>query len=283
MSEDASFVPLDPINAIPLSGLGAPAHRPLLLQSAQDALEEARDAFHQARKYLELWRVLAQDEALHDRMGQHSMALGGFVTLRCAVTDALILAILRMFENNSNGSHSLSFARICNDLSDPMVQSYLTDWRIRERQPIPAAFGMALPLDAESEAEFRRRQKDTEQNTRNVIQARFDELAALKVQLNAMNTTEAIKRLKFIRDKEVAHRDLQRNPTEDRATYGDIEALFNLADRILNVADDVARGFGPDLAPPPSPVIEPRCLVASWRAETKEELNQVKLALTNAP
>ncbi|GAB6966841.1 hypothetical protein JCM25156A_08780 [Komagataeibacter kakiaceti JCM 25156] len=280
MDEDVSFVPLDPVVAIPLSGPGAPADRPLKLKSAQNALEEARNAFHQARKYMELWRVLARDDALHDRMGQYSMALGGFFTLRWAVTDALLLAILRMFEADSKGDRSLSFIRICKNLADPTVQTYLKDWRVRERRPTPAKFGMALPLDAKSEAKYRSYLKTDEQNTMDGIQARFDELTTLQGELETPNTTWVIKRLKFIRDKEVAHRDLERNPADDRATYKDFETLFDLADRILNVADDVARGFGPDIAPLRSPIIEPRCLVASWRAETKEELKQVELALT---
>ncbi|MBS1053705.1 AbiU2 domain-containing protein [Gluconobacter kondonii] len=280
MDEEVSFAPLDPVDAIPLSGPGAPADRPPQLQSAQNALEEARNAFHQARKYMELWRVLARDEALHDRMGQYSMALGGFFTLRWAVTDALLLAILRMFEADPKGDRSLSFIRICKNLADPTVQAYLKDWRVRERRPRPAAFGMALPLDAKSKAEFRSHLETNEQNSMDGIQARFDELTTLQGELETPNITGVIKRLKFIRDKEVAHRDLKRNPADERAKYKDFEILFDLADRILNVADDVARGFAPDIASPRSPIIEPRCLVASWRAETEEELKQVELALT---
>lgn len=283
MSDAASFVPLEPISDVFLSGDKAPSDRPELLKRAQRSLEEARNAFHQARRYMEMWRVLARDGDLIGRMGNYSMALAGFYTIREGMTDALLLAVLRMFEREKNGCRSLSFKKICTDLADPEVQKYLTDWWVRQRQPSPRALAMPVPLDPESKAELEKRTEIVAKEVRQDIAGKFEELAKFNAQLSSEETTKAIDRLKYIRDKEVAHRDLDKPEPAERAVYGDLEDLFELASRILDIADDVARGFAPCQTRMEKQKLQSLCLTSSWREETKEDRAAMERKVSEHP
>ncbi|MBS1058036.1 hypothetical protein [Gluconobacter kondonii] len=105
------------------------ADEPAEVKALRPVLEQATEALYEALQRYEMWRVLAQDEALHSRLGQQSFAHKGFFQLRGMVFDALVVALTRMFDRPMNGHNPLSLVSLGKSVSDAKGLCCANTWK----------------------------------------------------------------------------------------------------------------------------------------------------------
>ncbi len=133
-----------------IAGLGPPAlpepGPPQILTDAAGHLEVATSEFYLALQRFELWRVLAYDPVLVQRLGK-GFATAGYISVRSAIFEALLLTLTRMFDPGARGRRPLSFKTICNDVCRPEVRAYVAGLRSADARGFPARLGLVTPLD----------------------------------------------------------------------------------------------------------------------------------------
>src|SRR6185312_17290826 len=80
---------------------------PPVLARAQRHLATATNEFRLALQRFEIWNVLAYDRELAGRLDK-GFAAGGYLAVRSAVFEALLITLTRMFDQGARGRTSLS-------------------------------------------------------------------------------------------------------------------------------------------------------------------------------
>ncbi len=134
--------------------IGPAADEPAEIKELRPVLIQATEALYKALQRYEMWRVLAQDGALHSRLEQRSMAREGFFQLREMVFDALVVALTRMFDRPMNGHTPLSRLLLGTNVTNAKVQAYVADRRAQDRLTFPARLSACSPLSPEDRVVF---------------------------------------------------------------------------------------------------------------------------------
>ncbi|MFT9366802.1 MAG: hypothetical protein ABF572_14805 [Gluconobacter sp.] len=104
-------------------GIEPAAGEPSEVKTLRPVLERATEDLCEALQRYEMWRVLAQDGALHARLGQGSFARKGFFRLRGMVFDALVVAMTRMFDRPMKGRNPLSLFLLGTNVTNVKVRA----------------------------------------------------------------------------------------------------------------------------------------------------------------
>jgi hypothetical protein len=106
--------------------------KPEILETAIRHLEVATDQFYLAMQRFHHWRVLAYDSRLVERLGK-GYATGGFLSVRGAIFEALLISLTRMFDQGVRGRHPLSLRNICRVMCRPEIREFIVRQQSADR------------------------------------------------------------------------------------------------------------------------------------------------------
>lgn len=203
---------------------------PNILVKARRHLEVATNEFYLALQRFELWRVLAYEKSIPERLGR-SYAGGGYMQVRSAIFEALLVTLTRMFDKGARGKEPLSLKNISQSLCKPEVQTYIARIRLAEALDFPRPVALVTELGDADRAQF---EQDAEAKPCKAAERTKGEFAALVRLQRALKKRsrfdQAQERLHRLRDTEIAHRDLQPAATTvARPMYRDLDTLFGAA------------------------------------------------------
>ena len=202
---------------------------PRILTDATRHLEVATNEFYLALQRFEIWRVLAYNKDLVERLGK-GYATGGYISVRSAIFEALLITLTRMFDQGARGRQPLSLRNICNDICRPEARTYVVDLRAAVARDFPARLGLVTPLGEADRAHFEELAQADACRASERANGEFVALVRLQRALGRPRIAQALARLHRLRDTEIAHRDLEPTATTlARPMYRDLDTLFGAA------------------------------------------------------
>lgn len=235
-------------------------------------IQTATDALHEALQRREMWRVFAQDKELHRRLGARSLARDGFFELRRMVFDALVVALTRMFDKPSKRHRPLSILALCEEVDKPEIRADVAERREADRKRCETVRSRSASLSDADREIIARSGRAEALDVKRQVEGEFDALLAEAKMLEnvASSQQQALSRLKQLRNKLIAHRDMDFDHAIT-ATYQDLETVFTAASSLLRQVANLVDGRGPNIAIDWAARERAKCLVAGMRAETREE------------
>jgi hypothetical protein len=215
---------------------------PAILEIARRHLEVATDQFYVALQRFQIWRVLAYDERVIARLGK-GFATGGFLSVRSAIFEALLMTLTRMFDQGSRGKLPLSLKKICNDLCGLEVREFIAHQSSAEQRDFPARLALVEPLIDADRAIFEAQARIEAAQAKERINREFTALIRLKRAFNRPRIRDAMARLHQQRDTEIAHRDLEPVTMLPRPMYRDLDTLFGAATVLLRRMNRIGRNL----------------------------------------
>jgi hypothetical protein len=246
--------------------------RPEALNVANRHLEVATNEFYLALQRFHIWCVLAYDEHLVERLGR-GYATGGYLQVRSAIFEALVIALTRMFDKDVRGKRPLSLKNICRDLCLPEVRAYVVQQRTAVQLDFPARLALVTPLSDEDRAIFEATAQGDAANAEVRANMEFEALIRLGRALKKPRIRDALARLHQLRNTEVAHRDLEPNAAAlSRPIYRDLDTLFGAAAVLIRRMNLLGRNIGDSYAEFSDRArLRALTFAAGLRAETVEE------------
>jgi hypothetical protein len=165
----------------------------------------AHEEFDTAQACHEAWKPAAYDEALHERIGR-SFAANTFIVLRQALRREMLLALMRLWDNNSQ---AVGMKSIANSLQDK---------RIMDARRIEAKFG--------------REQSDA------LRQRATEAIAIIDTYTDGGSRYSTYKKLKRLRGEHLAHRQVTPTPAEvvgADTTDEEIENFYQDMSRLIRL------------------------------------------------
>ena len=199
---------------------------PRILANVTRHLEVATSEFNLALQRFEIWRVLAYDRQLIERLGK-GYATGGYLAVRGAMFEALLLTLTRLFDQRSRGRTPLSLKNICNDLCRPEARAYVVALRSDDALDFPARLCLVVPMSEAARRQFEENARVDASCAAAKAEGEFSALIRLQRALAKPRIADALARLHRLRDTEIAHRELEpAKATVARPMYRDLDTLF---------------------------------------------------------
>ena len=171
-------------------------------------------------------------------------ANSGYLSVRSAVFEALLVTLTRMFDRGARGRQSLSLKNISIALCRPEVRTYIVDVRAAERRDFPSRVGLLAELGMAERAQLA---KDAEADACAAAERAYGEFAALcrlQCALDKPRIAQALVRLHGLRNTEIAHRDLQADATTiTRPNDRDLDTLFGAAAVLIRRTNALGRNL----------------------------------------
>lgn len=206
---------------------GAPAD----LQRAADALRAANHECERLIHQLELWKALATDREMLARLGPSEVAQA-VLTARDALLTAIVLGIGRMVDESRPGALNVfpSFNAVLRHAS------WLRDDRKGHFAALPVMLcGDRQRSDAEAADLERMIQQGSAQRAVAGFDAQLEAFRAAKKRFTSGDAGAALKRLRELRHKEMAHNDLEAVWATERPKVRDLDlALHALRDLLYS-------------------------------------------------
>jgi hypothetical protein len=201
--------------------------KPKTLETAGLHLEVATSEFNVALQRFHIWRALAYDRELIERLGK-GYAATGLMQVRTAVFESFLITLTRMFDQGARGRTPLSLGNV--NLCRPEIREYISNERASSFLSFPARLALVEPLGDEDRAIFEAQAEQEAARSREHTERDFRVLTRLQRSLNKPRIRDALARLNRIRDTEIAHRDLDPSATTlSRPFYHDLDILFGAA------------------------------------------------------
>lgn len=215
-----------------------------------------------------LWRAMAYDRELPNRLGK-SYAARGFLTTRTALLNGAVLSISRLFDGTRT---SLHLNRTFSCLLKPEGAAWLRERRVTGFRDLPAVDQDGQPWREEVWAVL---QSMAERDAAGAA-IRFDEelkeFKQAKRRFTAGDAGAALARLQELRDKEIAHTDLQPEWATSRPKLADLDIVLDALKELLARANRLCTGLDINTETfSQTAEMAARCFIASLRMETPEE------------
>jgi hypothetical protein len=205
------------------------------IRALQKKVRAACDEFNMAMAFHEAWKPAAYDKALHERIGC-SYAANTFLVVRQALRREMLLALMRLWDDNSKAVGMKCIANILRDkrIMDALAAECEAHWRdfhMIELEDIPeeerAVVAEAIRRD---NAELGRK----ESNAMRQYAMEATEIIGSYAEDGSRYAT--LKKLKTLRDEHLAHRQVTPTPVKaDGANTIDeeIEAFYQDMSRLI--------------------------------------------------
>lgn len=170
-------------------------------------VREARAEFGQAAACHEAWRPMAFDKDLAGRMGR-SYASNTFMTIREALRREVILSLMKLWDR---GDDSTSFPKVMEALKSPRVVDHFAAVCAAPWGEPPAEFADDIPEEARAEVVGRVEESERLTGLQFADDLRIHAREALRILESYSpggDKHQVVHRLKLIRNKRLAHRDL---------------------------------------------------------------------------
>lgn len=214
---------------------------PSVLEVAKQHLEVATNEFYIALQRFYIWRVLAYDCRLVERLGK-GFATGGYINIRSAMFEVLLITITRMFDQGARGRQPLSLETLCNAICRPESRTFVISMRSAVMRDFPERSGLSSLIGETERAAFEAQaEKDAAAAEKKATQE-FNALVRLQRALRKPRIRDALARLEHLRNTDVAHRDLAPVATTlSRPLYRDLDTLFGAAAVLIRRMNVLAR------------------------------------------
>ncbi len=179
----------------------------------------AHEEFDTAQACHEAWKPAAYDEALHERIGR-SFAANTFIVLRQALRREMLLALMRLWDNNSQ---AVGMKSIANSLQDKRIMDALA----AECEAQGGGLG-----DADVLGKFGREQSDA------LRQRAMEAIAIIDTYTDGGSRYSTYKKLKRLRDEHLAYRQVTPTPAEvvgADTTDEEIENFYQDMSRLIRL------------------------------------------------
>ena len=190
--------------------------------SLNEYVEAACQEVEWAIQFHEAWRPAAFDQSLLDRIG-HSYAANTFLGIREALRREVVLALMRLWDNNSR---ALNLKKVADDLANPdVIDAFARDRA--SRLPIPGA----------------------EAGIRKDMQKHADVgLVLIRKYLRGGSHADVLLRLRTLRNEWLAHRQMARVVAPLEPGRDDVEELYKdmleLVGRLFHLVKATAYDLG---------------------------------------
>jgi hypothetical protein len=177
----------------------------------QQQVKAADEEFHIALAFHEAWKPAAYDTALHDRIGR-SYAANTFRVIAAALRREVLLALMRLWDRDSR---AVRMKLIGETLAKPHIADTLAAEVVRQwDQPIDPSTVADLPEQhrAQMLEAIRRSESNFGQEAADIQRARIAEAVSLIRKYVDGEGQETWRKLKRLRDKRLAHRDIEAKP-----------------------------------------------------------------------
>lgn len=255
-----------------------PDDAPAELKRAQGIIQASISELIQIAGQIALWRAIGSDQALHARLGASDVG-AATATVFYALQNSVVLGLARMFDDEA-----LHVGQAFNLILKPDNAAWLL---AQHKARIRGGGMMMVPRDGG-------RQADQEDMGHRILEwsakvagqdfeARHAAFKQARKAFNSSDANEALRRLKEMRHKEVAHNDLDAAWRTDRPKLGDLRLVFDAARRLVWDANYLCLGSDHnDLWDVEPFEVRARCLTAVLRPEGHAELEAARAAAAGA-
>lgn len=245
-----------------------PSDAPADLKAAERELRTANGEFVTLLHQVTLWRVMAYDREPPERLGR-SYAAQGFLTARSALLNGIVLSISRLFDGTGS---SLDLNRTFNRILRPPNAAWLREWRSASFRDLPMVDQDGKPWP---DAVWAVLEHMAEQDGAKAAKAFDEELEAFrqaKKRFTSGDVADALGRLQELRNKEIAHTDLEPAWATARPKLADLDAVFDALQDMLARANRLCTGLDTNTeAFAQGAGLAARCFAAAFRRETLDE------------
>jgi AbiU2 len=223
--------------------MGAPVPEPTQhnIAALQTKVRAGSEEFNMAIACHEAWKPAAYDAALHERLNQ-SFAANTFITIRQVLRREMLLALMRLWDNNPKAVGMASIAKSLKDdgLVDALAAACEAQWEngtvFGQDDVSPEHRAAVEEASREAERAFGWRQAALLRES--VAKA----LALIEKYSKGGSGHDLFQSLRHLRNKRLAHREVASVPRAD-ATDEQIEAFYQdmatLIELLRSVAENV--------------------------------------------
>jgi len=216
-----------------------------------EQVKAADEEFHIALAFHEAWKPAAYDKALHDRIGR-SYAANTFRVIAAALRREMLLALIRLWDNDSRAVRMKSVGRILGNrrVADVLAADTARQWD----QPIDPSTVADFPEEdrARMLAAIRRSEAGYGEQAAEIQRTRIaDAVSLIRKYVDGEGQT-TLRNLRALRNQRLAHREVEARPAavtaKQSTTDQEIESFYqDMANLIRLLKGAVERtSYNPD-------------------------------------
>ena len=217
----------------------------------REQVKAADEEFHIALAFHEAWKPAAYDKALHDRIGR-SYAANTFRVIAAALRREMLLALMRLWDNDSRAVRMKSVGRILGNrrVADVLAADTARQWD----QPIDPSTVADFPEEDRRQMleAIRRSEAGYGQEAAQIQRTRIAEAVLLIRKYVDGEGQATLRKLRALRNQRLAHREVVAGPAAapavQSATDQEVESFYqDMAKLIRLLKDTVERtSYDPD-------------------------------------
>lgn len=196
---------------------------PRQIADLEEIVRVAIEEFDEVIACYEIWRPMVVDGHLHKRLGR-SRATNAFRTLRGAMRREVLLGLTKLWDTDQR---SVSLPRMIKGLNSPEIVDFFAEKCAAQWGELPINFGDDLP--EEKRIELRKLSEEGERKfgRDQAAKLRGSVLEALGILegYHVGDKKEVLDHLRHLRNKHIAHRDLNPPPSKADPASQDDEAV----------------------------------------------------------
>lgn len=198
-----------------------PDDAPGELKRAERILDAALTEVLQLSEQIALWRAIGTDTALHRRLGYSGVG-AATRTVYVALQNSIVLGLAKLFDDDPRG---LKTGHAFNLIAKPDHAA----WLLEHRKAWFRSQGIMMvgPDRGDGSDLARRVQEWSAEQAGADFTQRMAAFKEAKRAFTSGEVAEALRRLKEMRHKEVAHRDLSAEWRTERPKLADLDVVFN--------------------------------------------------------
>jgi hypothetical protein len=183
-------------------------------------VQVAREEFDQASAYHEAWKPAAYDKEVHDLIGK-SRATNTFLIIRQALRREMLMALMRIWDDDKR---TPSLTKIANILDDKRVLDALANKCEADYAETPITL---VDNSGEDISDFAEAMKNDQLRFARELSSTLRENAAIALKIIRLygdksgEDYETFERLKYVRDKHLAHREINLAVEPSKASTAD--------------------------------------------------------------